>query len=76
MSTVLLVLLGVAGGTEWPNTFGCASCFTAVAGTCEGRGTGAALGNEVNGGGRGELSDARAFWMGVYGGEPKDAERR
>lgn len=76
MSTVVPVLLGGAGGAEWPNVLGCASCFTAVAGTCEDRDTGAALENDVNGGGRGEMSDARVFCIGVYGGELIDAERR
>jgi hypothetical protein len=76
MSIVLPLLLGGAGGMEWPNTLGCASCFTAVGGTCEGRDTGAALGSEVNGAGQGEMSDARAFCIGGYGGEPIDAERR
>jgi hypothetical protein len=73
---VVPVLLGGAGGTEWPNTLGCASCFTTVAGTCEGSDTGAALGCEVNGAGRRETLDARAFCIGGYGGEPIDAERR
>lgn len=76
MSIVVLVLLGDAGGTEWPNTLGCASCFTVVAGTCEGRDTAAALGCEVNGAGRRETSGARAFCIGGYGGESIDAERR
>jgi hypothetical protein len=70
------VLLGSVGGTEWPNTLGCDSCFMDVAGTCEGRDTGVALGSEVNRVGRGEILDARAFCIRGCGGEPVDAERR
>jgi hypothetical protein len=49
MGIVAPVLLGGAGGTEWTNTLGCDSCFITVAGTCEGRDTGAPLRSEVNG---------------------------
>jgi len=76
MSIVVPVLLGDAGGMEWPNMLGCASCFTAVAGTCEGRDSGVALGIEITGTGREEMSDAHAFCIDGYGGEPVDAARR